>query len=52
MELATCTECVLSEADLMAGSRDEDPIFLVGDLNVRLGRLTGDLIAILRSNIR
>ena len=37
---------------LMAGSEDEDLMFLVGDLNMRLWRLTGDLIANLRSNIR
>ena len=48
MELATCIKCVLSAA----GSRNEDPVFLVGDLNMRLGRLTGDLAANLRSNIR
>ena len=45
MELATCIECILSAADLMAGSGGEDPVFLVGDLNMRLGRLTGDPIA-------
>ena len=51
IELATCIECVLSAADLMAGSGNEDPMFLVGDLNMRLGRLTGDLIANLRSTL-
>ena len=51
MELATCIECVLSATDLKAGSGDEDPMFLVGDLNMRLGRLTGDLIANLRSTL-
>ena len=51
MELATCIECVLSAADLTAGSGNEDPVFLEGDLNMRLGRLTGDLAANLRRTL-
>ena len=37
MELTTCIECVLSATDLTVGSGNEDPVFLVGDLNMRLG---------------
>ena len=52
MELATCIESVLSASEVMAGSGNEDPVILVGDMNMRLGRYTGDLITNLRSNIR
>lgn len=31
---------------------EEDSMFLMGNLNIRLGRLTGSLIANIRSNIR
>ena len=52
MELAMCIESVLSASDVMAGSGNEDPVFLVGDLNMRLGSHTGDLVSNFRSNIR
>ena len=52
MELAACIECVLSVEDIRTTLGDGDPMILVGDLNMRLGRLTGDLTTNLRSNIR
>lgn len=52
MELTTCIECVLSAEDIMVALGDGEPVFLVGDLNMRLGCLTGDITANIRSNIR
>lgn len=54
IELVTCVECVLSEADPMIGSGNDDPVLIVGDFNMRLGRLTDDLLQIsgLTLNIR
>ena len=52
MELATCIECILSASELPEVSETGDPVFLIGDLNMRLGYLTGDTVTNLRSNIR
>ena len=52
MELDICIECVQSVSEICEVSGNEDPIFLVGDLNMRLGTLTDDTVTNLRSNIR
>ena len=51
MELTVCIECVLSAEDIVARLGDGEPVFLVGDLNMRLGHITGDLTTNFRSNI-
>ena len=51
MELTTCIECVLSAEEIMTTLGDGEPVILIGDLNMRLGRLTGDLTANFRTNI-
>ena len=52
MELTTCVECILSASELPGGLENGCPVFMVGDLNMRLGRLTGDTVVNLRSNIK
>ena len=52
MELATCIECLQSASRHLTTWDNGEPVFLVGDLNIRLGPITGDLITNLRSNIR
>ena len=42
MELAACIENILSASLLPGVSGDGDPVFLIGDLNMRLDHLTGD----------
>ena len=52
MELDACIESALSASLLLGVSGDGDPVFLIGDLSMRLGHLAGDSVANFRSNIR
>ena len=51
MDFSTCIECIQIAPDIRKRVGDEAPVFLVGDLNIRLGNLTGNLTANFRSNI-
>ena len=51
MDISTCIECIQIASDIRKRVGDEAPAFLIRDLNIRLGNLTGDSTANLRSNI-
>ena len=51
MEITACIECLQSTARYPIPHDLEEPVFMAGDLNMRLGNLTGDLVTNFRSNV-
>ena len=52
MELDTCIEGLMMTSDIREQTDREGPVFLGGDLNARMGRITGDSVANFRLTIR
>lgn len=51
MDLTSCIECLQSTARLTGSQDYGEPVIMAGDLNMRLGSLTGDLAVNFRSNV-
>ena len=52
MELSTCIESLMMASIIRKGIGHDEPMYLMGDLNARMGHLTGDTLVNFRSNIR